>query len=264
MTFVSTLGKVPVRRSTPFPRLRLADVTLGAIAARRTVVPRQRRLGEMGDDLGRAAVARAVARSLPTIRYRLHGLGETSCSIDPTTGGRVCTSGPGANTATAASTCTSITPRYLPDPATQQWAWDDPRPTGWIFTGRPDVNSVYDMYMRQDGGAFAAVGPGGGFMYNDPRRATVPAYGPCVQPAAAPTPVPIVTTPAPVIDASTGLPSTIQPVTPASTLPAPLVATTLPAMMSTSSSVPWKTYALYGGLALGGLLILKWTGIIKK
>jgi hypothetical protein len=255
MAFVSTLGKVsPARRSAPYPRLRLAEITLGAVAARRAVVPRQRRLGEMGDDLGRAAIARSVARPLPTIRYRLRGLGETSCSIDPTTGGRVCTSGPATGTTAAASSCTSITPRYLPDPATQQWAWDNPMPAAWIFTGRPDVNSVYDMYVRQDGGAFAAVGPGGGFIYNDPRRATVPAYGPCVQPAAAPAPVPVPSNSA----------VTIQPSTPANALPAPMVATSAPAYVPTSSSIPWGTYALYGGLALGGLLVLKMVGVIKK
>jgi hypothetical protein len=266
MAFVSTLGKVSSNQRTSvarFPRLRLAEVTLGAVAARAAAVPRRRmvHLNGMGD-MGRAA-ARSISRSAPTIRWRLRGLGETSCTIDPATGGRVCTSGPAAPAAAAASSCTSITPRYLPDPTTQQWAWDNPMSAAWIFTGRPDVNSVYDMYVRQDGQAFAAVGPGGGFMYNDPRRATVPAYGPCVQPAAAPAPVPVPTTPAPVIDSS-GQPMTIQPATPASSLPSPMVATTLPAMVPTSGGLPWGKIALYGGLGIGALLVLRMVGVIKK
>jgi hypothetical protein len=210
----------------------------------------------MGDDLGRIA-----ARSMPrTIRY-MRGLGDT-CTIDPKTGGRVCTNDPATGTTAAASSGTA-TPRYLPDPTVQQWDWNNPMKASWFFTGRDNPNSVYDMYTRQDGQAFAAVGPGGGFAYNDPRRATVPAYGPLTA-VATPAPVTTPTTPNPVVDASSGTPSTIQPVTPASNLPSPLVSTAAPAYFPTSSSTPWGTYALYGGLAIGGLLVLKMVGIIKK
>jgi hypothetical protein len=192
----------------------------------------------------------------------LRGLGDT-CTIDSTTGGRVCTSGP-AGVVAPASSCT-VTPRYLPDTTTQNWDWNSTLRANWFFTGRPDPNAIVDLYTRQDGGAFAAVGPGGGFAYNDPRRSTVPAYGPC-NPAAAPAPAPVPTpvTPNPVVDASSGTPSTIQPVTPASNLPSPLISTAAPAYFPTSSSTPWGTYALYGGLAIGGLLVLKMVGIIKK
>lgn len=262
MSFVSTLGAVSTRKSVArFPRLKLAGLEdMGAAAAVRSIARNRNaavRLPGLGD-MGRAIHARALPR---TIRFTMRGLGETSCTIDPVTGGRVCTSGP-ATASTPSSSCTSITPRYLPDPTQQRWAWDNPMPANWIFTGRDNVNSIYDMYMRQDGQAFAAVGPGGGFMYNDPRRATVPAYGPCVAPTPAPVPTPV--TPNPVVDASSGQPATIQPVTTQSIIPSPMVATGSPAMFPTSSSVPWKTYALYGGIGLGALLILKWVGVIKK
>lgn len=214
----------------------------------------------MGDLGKQTAAVRSIARSLPTIRFRLRGLGDTQCTIDPTTGGRVCTNGPA--TGTAASTCVSITPRYLPDPTSQKWDWNNPMPANWIFTGRDNVNSAYDMYMRQDGQAFAAVGPGGGFMYNDPRRATVPAYGPCVAPTPAPVPVPI-PTPA-VIDQSTGQPTTIQPVAQQPYLPSPMVSAATAPAFSSGSSTPWGTYLMYGGLAIGGLLVLKMVGVIKK
>ena len=203
MTFVSTLGAVSSQRKpvARYPRLRLAEVTLGAVAARATVTRRRPvRLSGMGDDLGRAA-----ARSTPrTIRYSLRGLGDT-CTIDSKTGGRVCTNDPGTGTTAAASSGTA-TPRYLPDPTVQQWDWNNPMKASWYFTGRDYPNSVYDMYTRQDGQAFAAVGPGGGFAYNDPRRSTVPAYGPLTA-VATPAPVPTPTTTNPVIDASSGTPS---------------------------------------------------------
>jgi hypothetical protein len=248
MAFVSTLGKTSATRRAA------AGFARGPHA----------RLRGMGDLGKQTAAVRSIARHLPTIRFRLRGLGETSCTIDPTTGGRVCTSGP-ATTATPASTCTSITPRYLPDPTAQQWAWDNPMPANWIFTGRDNVNSVYDMYMRQDGQAFAAVGPGGGFMYNDPRRATVPAYGPCVAPAPAPVPVPIPVATNQVIDQSTGQPTTIQPVAQQPYLPSPMVsAAAAPTTFSSSSSIPWSKIALYGGIGLGGLLVLRMVGVIKK
>lgn len=247
MAFVSTLGKTSTTRRGPTPFARGPHV----------------RLRGMGDLGKQTAAVRSIARNLPTIRFRLRGLGDTSCTIDPSTGGRVCTSGPTTAT-TAAAACTSITPRYLTDPTTQQWAWDNKLPTSWIFTGRDNVNSAYDMYMRQDGQAFAAVGPGGGFMYNDPRRATVPAYGPCTAPAPAPVPAPVPVATNQVIDQSTGQPTTIQPVAPQPYIPSPLVATSPAPSFSSSSSTPWGTYALYGGLAIGGLLILKMVGIIKK
>jgi hypothetical protein len=270
MAFVQTVGKVsPMRSPTPrgLPRLSFRLNGMDGTAPRRPGVirPTARAFHMRGlGDLGKAMAARSAAIA---IRHgaRLRGLGETSCTIDPTTGGRVCTSGPaGASSPVAASSCTSITPRYLPDPTEQQWAWDNPMRANWIFTGRPDVNSVYDMYVRQDGGAYAAVGPGGGFMYNDPRRATVPAYGPCVQPAAAlaPAPVNTPTTPAPVIDASSGQPGTIQPVAAASALPSPMATTAAPAY-APSSSVPWGKIALYGGIGIGGLLLLKVLGVLK-
>lgn len=248
MAFVSTLGKTSTTRraATSFAR-----------------GPHQIRLRGMGDLGKQTAAVRSIARNLPTIRFRSRGLGDTSCTIDPTTGGRVCTSGPAAAT-TPASTCTSITPRYLPDPTTQQWTWDNPLATSWIFTGRDNVNSAYDMYMRQDGKAFAAVGPGGGFMYDDPRRATVPAYGPCATPTPAPVPAPVPVPTNQVIDQSTGQPTTIQPVAQQSYLPSPMVATAAPTTFSTSSSIPWSKIALYGGIGLGGLLLLRMTGIIKK
>jgi hypothetical protein len=223
--------------------------------------PRLRGMGDLGKQ---TSAVRSIARSLPTIRFRMRGLGDTQCTIDPTTGGRVCTSGP-ATAATPSSTCTSITPRYLPDPTQQQWNWDNKMPANWIFTGRDNVNSIYDMYMRQDGQAFAAVGPGGGFMYNDPRRATVPAYGPCTAPTPAPVPVPVPVPTNQVIDSSTGQPATIQPVAPQGYLPSPMVATAAPATFSSSSSsIPWSKFALYGGIGLGGLVVLKMLGVIKK
>jgi hypothetical protein len=262
MAFVSTLGAVSSQRKSVarFPRLRLAGMgDMGAAAAVRSIARTRTnlRLRGLGDDLGRATVSRAMPR---TIRYTMRGLGDT-CTIDPRTGGRVCTNDPGTGTTAAASSATA-TPRYLPDPTVQQWDWNNPMKASWIFTGRDNPNSVYDMYMRQDGQAFAAVGPGGGFAYNDPRRATVPAYGPLT--AVTPAPVPTPVTPNPVVDASSGTPSTIQPVTPASNLPSPMVATAAPSYFPTAGSTPWGTYALYAGIGLGGLLLLKWTGIIKK
>jgi hypothetical protein len=236
MAFISNLGKVSSTRR--------ASIAHGP----------QIRLRGMGDLGKQAAAVRSIARNLPTIRFRLRGLGDTSCTIDPTTGGRVCTSGPATGSA-AASTCTSITPRYLPDPTSQQWDWNNPMPANWIFTGRDNVNSAYDMYMRQDGQAFAAVGPGGGFMYNDPRRATVPAYGPCAAPTPAPVPVPIPTPT--VVDQSSGQPTTIQPIAPQPYLPSPMVSAAVAPTFSSSGSTPWGTYALYAGLGIGGLLILK-------
>jgi hypothetical protein len=245
MSYVSTLGKTSTTRRAPLRFARGPQI----------------RLRGMGD-LGKQTVAiRSTARNLPTIRFRLRGLGDTSCTIDPTTGGRVCTSGP-ATASTPASTCTSITPRYLPDPTQQQWDWNNPMPANWIFTGRDNVNSAYDMYMRQDGQAFAAVGPGAGFMYNDPRRATVPAYGPCTAPAPAPVPVPVATNQ--VIDQSTGQPTTIQPVATQPYIPSPLMATAAPATFSSSSSIPWSKIALYGGGAIGALILLRMFGVIKK
>jgi len=245
MAFVSTLGKTSTARraSVGFargPQLRL------------------RGMGNLGKQ---AAAVRSIAHAMPTIRFRLRGLGDTSCSIDPATGGRVCTSGPAATT-TAAAACTSITPRYLPDPTTQQWTWDNPLPTSWIFTGRDSVNSAYDMYMRQDGKAFAAVGPGGGFMYDDPRRATVPAYGPCTAPAPVPAPVPVTTNQ--VVDSSTGQPTTIQPVAASPALPSNYVSTATMPMPAASSSIPWSKIALYGGGAIGALIVLRMLGVIKK
>lgn len=245
MAFVSTLGKVSSTRRAPIPFARGPQI----------------RLRGMGDLGKQTAAVRSIARALPTIRFRLRGLGDTTCTIDATTGGRVCSNDAATSGATAAAACTSITPRYLPDPTTQQWRWDDKTPTPWIFTGRDSINSVYDMYMRSDGQAFAAVGPGGGFMYDDPRRATVPAYGPCTSPTPAPVPAPV---PVPVIDQSTGQPATIQPVTTQSYIPSPMVATAAPAIMPSSSSIPWSKIALYGGIGLGALLVLKMFGFIKK
>lgn len=240
--------------------------TLGKATSRRAPVAFARgpqlRLRGMGDLGKQTAAVRSIARNLPTIRFRLRGMGDTQCTIDPTTGGRVCTNGP--VTGTTAAACTSITPRYLPDPTTQQFKWDDKTPTSWIFTGRDSINSVYDMYMRSDGQAFAAVGPGGGFMYDDPRRATVPAYGPCAAPTPAPVPVPVPVATNQVIDPSTGLPTTIQPVAPQPYLPSPMVSSAPAPSFSSGSSIPWGTYAMYGGLAIGGLLLLKMFGIIKK
>jgi hypothetical protein len=248
MSYISTLGKTSTNRRAPLAFARGPQI----------------RLRGMGDLGKQAAAVRSIARNLPTIRFRLRGLGDTQCTIDPTTGGRVCTNGPATGTA-AASTCVSITPRYLTDPTVQQWDWNSPMKASWIFTGRDNVNSVYDMYMRQDGQAFAAVGPGGGFMYNDPRRATVPAYGPCAAPAPAPVPVPVPVATNQVIDPSTGLPATIQPVAPQPYIPSPMVATAaMPATFSSSSSIPWSKIALYGGIGLGGLVVLKMLGVIKK
>jgi hypothetical protein len=246
MAFVSTLGKTSTARRA-------------AVGFARDPHARLRGMGDLGKQ---TAAVRSIARNNATIRFRLRGLGETSCTIDPTTGGRVCTSGP-ATAATPSSTCTSITPRYLPDPTQQQWNWDNKMPANWIFTGRDNVNSIYDMYMRQDGQAFAAVGPGGGFMYNDPRRATVPAYGPCVAPAPAPVPVPVPVPTNQVIDQSTGQPTTIQPVAPQPYIPSPMVATAAPAYAPSGGSfldgIP--TWAKWGGGLVGVVLVL---GIAKK
>ena len=218
------------------------------------------RLQGLGD-MGRVAAARAVTRkAIQSIR--LHGLGDT-CTIDPTTGGRVCTSGPGTATTTVAAAPTpipftgcngTVTPRYLTDPTTQQWDWNNPTPASWIFQGWVDANSPYDIYVRQDGGAFAAVGPGGGFAYNDPRRATIAAYSACPGTVAA---TPVATTPT-YIDPATGLPTTIQPIAAAPALPAPMVATAAPAMVPISGgSTNWTKYALYGGGILVGLMLVK-------
>jgi hypothetical protein len=246
MAFVSTLGKTSTARRAAAGFARGPQLRLRGMSG----------LGKQ------TAAVRSVARNLPTLRYRLRGLGETSCNIDPTTGGRVCTSGP-VTAAAAAPTCTSITPRYLPDPTSQKWDWNNPMPANWIFTGRDNVNSIYDMYMRQDGQAFAAVGPGGGFMYNDPRRATVPAYGPCAAPAPAPVPVPIPVATNQVIDPSTGLPATIQQVAPQPYLPSPMVATAAPSYSQSGGSfldgIP--TWAKWGGGIVGLIVVY---GIAKK
>src|SRR6478672_7916635 len=108
--FVSTLGKVSSTQRASvarFPRLRLAGLEdMGSPAAAVRSIARARsavRLHGLGD-MGKAAAVRSIARNLPTIRYTMRGLGETSCTIDPVTGGRVCTSGPGATATTPAAT----------------------------------------------------------------------------------------------------------------------------------------------------------------
>jgi hypothetical protein len=76
-------------------------------------------------------------------------------------------------------------------------------------------------------------------------------------------PVPVPTNQ--VIDQSTGLPGTIQQVAPQPYLPSPMVsAATAPATFSSSSSIPWSKIALYGGIGLGGFVVLKMLGVIKK
>jgi hypothetical protein len=67
-----------------------------------------------------------------------------------------------------------------------------------------------------------------------------------------------------VIDASTGQPSIIQPVTPSTTLPSNFVSTAPVTMPASSSSIPWSKIALYGGLGIGGLVLLRMLGVIKK
>jgi hypothetical protein len=93
-------------------------------------------------------------------------------------------------------------------------------------------------------------------MYNDPRRASIAAYSACPGTVAA-TPVPLTTTPT-YIDPTTGLPTTIQPVTAPAALPSTFVASAAPAIVPTSGSgMNWSKIALYGGGGLVALLVLK-------
>lgn len=180
-------------------------------------------------------------------RRSLGSLGVQRCDVDPVTNARVCSddsAGSSPTSPTVVNCNGSVTPRYLPDTTTQKWDWNNPTPANWFFSGRSDPYSIVDLYTRQDGNAFAAVGPGGGFAYNDPRRTTIPAYSPCVIPAA---------TPAPTIIASS-LPA-IVPITGTGIVPRPA---SLPAGSSLSSSLASiPSWAKYGGLAVAGLFAVK-------
>jgi hypothetical protein len=43
-----------------------------------------------------------------------------------------------------------------------------------------------------------------------------------------------------------------------------MVAAATAPTFSISSSIPWSKIALYGGIGLGGLVVLKMLGVIKK
>ena len=217
-----------------------------AVATRKTATPRPvLQLGNyvVGD---RRSNSPGVYRT----RRRFRTLGDVTCSIDPTTGGRVCTNDPGTATAApAASTPTPywncsgvVTPRYLPDPTSQLWQWDKTLPAMWMFAGRPDPNSVYDIYVRQDNGAYASVGPGGGFNYNTPLRPTVKAYSACPTAAAETTPA--------------ATPAATQPAV-VPTFPAPLVSAAPSMSPAPSTPINWMKIALIGGGGLAGVLVLK-------
>jgi hypothetical protein len=177
-------------------------------------------------------------------RRGLGALGIQSCTVDPVTNARVCYDDASASSATSpnmvpAGGCSgNVTPRYVGDPTVQKWAWNVETPAVWIFSGRPDPNSVYDTYTRQDNGAFAAVGPGGGFMYDSAMRSTLTPYAPC--PSA--TPAPAATAPPPIVASGTGIVPIYTP---------------LPDVSSGFSLDSIPSWAKWGGLAVGGLLLVK-------
>ncbi|MFL6311628.1 MAG: hypothetical protein ACJ71W_05940 [Terriglobales bacterium] len=178
-------------------------------------------------------------------RRGLGSLGVQSCTVDPITNARVCsddsagTSPTSPNIVPAIGCSGNVTPRYLKDPTAQNWAWNVLSPATWIFTGRPDPNSVYDTYTRADNGAFAAVGPGGGFIYDSPMRSTVPAYSAC--PSATPAQAPA--TPAPMTATGTGI------------IPMPMYTPSPAGSGFSLSSIP--SWAKYGGMAAAALFAVK-------
>lgn len=253
MAFVSTARKSAKGRSSVALQ-GMGVMASAAIAARKT--PGARPLHRLGNfvlgDLGKTAAGKP---SVFRTRFHLSGLGDVTCSIDPVTGGRVCSSPDQSSTATPAAAAATtpapnwncngvVSPRYISDPTSQKWDWNVNMPATWIFAGRPDPNSVYDIYVRQDNGQYASVGPGGGFQYQTFMRPTVQAYSACPAPPTAAAAAP-----------STA--ATIQPAAPATSMPAPFVASTAPAIVPAFKPTDWTKIGLIGSAVVVGGLFLK-------
>lgn len=252
--FVPTLGKAStakaVARPGAFPRLRLAGLEGAGTVRRNAAVARRVRLSGLGKAATRSAVP-SVIRS----RVRL---GDVYCNPDPVTGSRVCYSG----------TPPTQAPQY---------------PDGMLIKGSgPEVDMMQGGVRRwiPDPATFACMGLSWGNVQTIPDAtfAAIPA-GPAfpVQSCTAPpytslpliVPAPQVAAPGVAVNPQTGYPygtpgypGTIQPATqyagPSNYVSSPSY--TPP----TGSAVPWGQYALYGGIAIGGLVILKMFGVIGK
>lgn len=212
-----------------------------ALATRKTAVSRPAQM-RLGNYVMRNLAHTAAGKSSV---FRARGLGDVTCSIDPTTGGRVCTNDPG--TGAAAS------------PAAQF-------PDGTLIRGTgPEIDRMENGTRRwiPDPTTFQCMGLNYGDVHNIPQSQFLaipqgPAYpvlnaGSCSQFAPSPLVAPAVApfTPTPGIDPYTG-----QPLV-SSALPAPLVSTAPAMAPAISTPTNWTKIALIGGGVLVGGLVLK-------
>ncbi|MBZ5523583.1 MAG: hypothetical protein LAP21_15220 [Acidobacteriia bacterium] len=248
-----------------------ATSTLGKpspAATRHGVFPRRLYLG---DDLGRAAAVSKSAAIARAMHVRLRGiplgdlakppvhpvfrvsrrLGDVTCRIDPVTGGRVCSNDP---TTTTSATATNFIGPMIPVSY----------PDGTLIKGSGDPVSLISGGMRRwipDPATFNAMGFSWGAIQtvSDAVYNSIPA-GPQFPSVTQNQPVPL-----PVTPAATALPATIQPTATAAALPTTFVSSSpAPMPMSGGGSSNLGTYLMWGGLSIGGLLVLKMTGIIGK
>ena len=261
--YVATLGKTSsaVRAvSGRYPRIRLRgleDLAALAVATRRApvnITGRRSlvRLNGMGE-MGAAAARRSNTPTVFRFKTRLRGLGglsDVTCSIDPLTGGRVCSNNP---------------PAAPPAPVL---------PDGMLIkAGSNEVDRIEGGLRRwiPDPATFKCMNFDWSNIQNIPQEQwnAIPAGAPyparnadCSFVGSAPAPMPI--TPAPVIDPSSGAPATIQPATTSSALPPPLQSTSSPVIMSSGGGSNLGQYLLYGGIGVGALIVLKMFGVIGK
>lgn len=200
-----------------------------AIAARKT--PNARPLHRLGNfvlgDLGKTAAGKP---SVFRTRVHLRGLGDITCSIDPATGGRVCSSD--------GSTSTTATPGVVVPP------------DGTLVKGSgPAVDLIQNGQRRWIpnpdtfncmGFNWAAIQTLPDTQYNSiPSGPAFPSIGPY-----------------PNCGAQSA--STIQPAAPATPMPAPFVASAAPTSVPASKPTDWTKIALIGGgVVVGGLFLKK-------
>ena len=237
----------------------------------------------------RAAAARnAVVRKVVRLRG-LSGLGDVNCTIDPQTGGRVCGNSPalpvpvpvaatpvsnlppgGSYTQTCNSVsynngvltanCERIDGGF--QPSTLNVGSNCPGGTVVNINGQLQCATQVPIATQANPNPVASLVPGSP---TSPANVVNPATGQSI-------PV--------IIDPNTGIAFTseyplsqINPITgypfnfagQAGAAPSNFV-NTAPAVpvQSATSGIPWSKILLYGGIGIGGLIVLKITGVIKK